>query len=122
LKLHPGTHPGRNLFTAYGADYVEVGGQRYGHSIVVTAERIYSDWLPAGWGALDESHFAYFLPLRPEVLLFGTGAQQRFPPPRLCRALIEANAGLEFMTTPAACRTYNVLLGEGRRVVAAILL
>jgi uncharacterized protein len=55
------------------------------------------------------------------VALLGTGSRQRFPAPRLTRALAEARIGLEVMTTPAACRTYNILMAEGRKVVAALL-
>jgi uncharacterized protein len=60
--------------------------------------------------------------LRPEVVILGTGVKLRFPPPSLTRALVEANIGLEVMDTGAACRTYNILMGDGRRVVAALLM
>ena len=65
---------------------------------------------------------AYFLTLKPEILLLGTGAQLRFPHPRLYRQLIAAGIGMECMDTAAACRTYNILMGEDRKVVAGILL
>ena len=99
-----------------------VNGERYEHSIVVLAEEVRSDWPVAGFDALAESHFSYFLALKPDVLLLGTGATQRFPHPRLYRALTDARIGVECMDTPAACRTYNILVAEGRRVIAAILL
>ena len=110
------------LFTAHGADHVMVNGIRYDSSIVVTAEEVRSDWPVAGFDALSEAHFDYFLSLAPEVLLLGTGARQRFPHPRLLRALTDAGIALECMDTPAACRTYNILVAEDRKVVAAILL
>ncbi|MBI5659931.1 MAG: Mth938-like domain-containing protein [Nitrosomonadales bacterium] len=122
MKLHFEAHAARNIFTAHGAGYVAVGGERYEHPVVVTAEQVFTDWRPQEFDALIEVHFAYFLPLQPEVLLLGTGATLRFPHPGLYRALIAARIGVEFMNTPAACRTYNILLGEGRKVVAAILL
>ncbi len=122
MKLHLSTPTTRNIFTAHGAGYVAVSGRRFEHSIVVTPEQIFTDWQPQGFGALEESHFAYFLALRPEILLLGTGAQQRFPHPRLYRQLIEARIGVECMHTAAACRTYNILMEEDRKVVAAILL
>ena len=99
-----------------------VNGERYDHSIVVLAEEVRSDWLVAGFDALSEVHFTYFLALKPEVLLLGTGARQRFPHPRLYRALTDAGIALECMDTPAACRTYNILVAEDRKVVAAILI
>jgi uncharacterized protein len=122
LKLHLDAHTRRNIFTAHGADYVAVGGNRYEHPVVVTAEQVFTDWRPEGVNALTEAHFAYFLALKPEVLLFGTGSQQHFPHPRLYQMLIAAGVGVEFMNTPAACRSYNILVGEERKVAAGILL
>jgi uncharacterized protein len=110
------------LFTAHGAGHVMVNGERYERSIVVLDEEVRNDWSVIGFDALEETHFAYFVALKPDVLLLGTGATQRFPHPRLFRALTEAGIGVECMDTPAACRTYNILVAEGRRVVAAILL
>jgi len=109
------------LFTAHGPDHVMVNGERYARSIAVLAEEVRSDWAAAGYDELTEAHFAYFLILKPDVLLLGTGTTQRFPHPRLYRALTDAGIGVECMNTPAACRTYNILVAEGRRVVAAIL-
>jgi uncharacterized protein len=71
--------------------------------------------------ALSERHFAALADLAPELVIFGTGARLRFPAPALLRPLIERGIGVETMDTAAACRTYNVLLGEGRAVVAALL-
>jgi len=122
MKLQLPHTGAQKAFTAHGAGYVMVGGARYEHPIVVTPQQVLGDWQPQGFEALDESHFAYFLQLKPEILLLGTGAQQRFPHPRLYRQLIEARIGVECMDTPAACRTYNILMAEERKVVAAILL
>ena len=109
------------MFTAHGADHVKVNGERFDRSIVVLAEEVRSDWDVAGFDALMEAHFSYFLPMKPDVLLLGTGAEQHFPHPRLYRMLTEAGIGLECMDTAAACRTYNILVAEGRKVIAAIL-
>jgi uncharacterized protein len=121
LKLHLANLGDTKLFTAHGADHVIVNGERFDHSIVVLAEEVRNDWAVTGFEGLNESHFAYFLALKPDVLLLGTGARQHFPHPRLYRALTEAGIGLECMDTPAACRTYNILVAEGRRVVVGIL-
>ena len=127
LKLHLANLGDTKLFTAHGPDHVMVNNVRYGNSIVVSAQEVRTDWAVAGFDALDgfdtlnETHFAYFLAIKPEVLLLGTGARQRFPHPRLYRALTDAGIALECMDTPAACRTYNILVAEDRRVVAAIL-
>jgi uncharacterized protein len=122
LKLHLANLGETKLFTAYGSDHVMVNGERYNSSIVVLAEEVRHDWAPASFDELREAHFSYFLPLKPEILLLGTGARQRFPHPRLYRALTHAGIALECMDTPAACRTYNILVAEDRKVLAAILL
>ena len=122
MKLHLNTSATQKIFTAYGAGYVTVSGQRYECSIVVTPEQVLEDWQPAGFGGLNEEHFNYLLALKPEIVLLGTGAQQRFPHPRLYRGLTVAGIGVECMDTAAACRTYNILMGEDRKVVAGVLL
>ena len=121
MKLHLANLGDTKLFTAYGADHVMVNGERHERSIAVLAEEVRSDWDAAGFDMLDETHFAWFLAFKLDVLLLGTGARQRFPRQRLYRALTDAGIGVECMTTPAACRTYNILVAEGRKVVAAII-
>lgn len=122
MKLHLANLGDTKLFTAHAADYVMVNGERFRSSIVVCAQEVRNDWVVTGFDALEEADFTYFLDLKPDVLLLGTGAQQRFAPPRLYRMLTDAGIAVEFMTTPAACRTYNILVAEDRKVVAAVLL
>lgn len=122
MKLHLADLGDTKLFTAHGEDHVMVNGERHDQSIVVSAAEVRSDWTVAGFDALSEENFVYFLTLQPEVLLLGTGAQQRFPHPSLYRALTDAGISLECMDTPAACRTYNILVAEDRKVIAAILI
>ncbi len=122
MKLHLANLGDTKLFTAHGADHVMVNGERHDRSIVVLAEEVRSDWAVASFDELNETHFSYFLALKPDVLLLGTGATQRFPHPRLYRTLTDAGIGVECMDTPAACRTYNILVAEDRRVIAAILI
>lgn len=122
MKLHLSRPGDTKLFTAHGADHVMVNGERHEHSIAVLATEVRSDWAVDDFDALNAAHFEYFLVFKPDVLLLGTGARQRFPHPRLYRSLTDAGIGVECMDTPAACRTYNILVAEDRRVVAAILL
>ena len=122
MKLYLANLGDTKLFTAHGAGYVMVNGERFDASIVVHANDVRSDWEVTDFDALDEANFAYFIDLKPDVLLFGTGARQRFAHPRLYRTLTDAGIAVEFMTTPAACRTYNILVAEDRKVVAAVLL
>jgi uncharacterized protein len=112
----------RNLFTEHGAGYVAVNGHRFQQPVVVMAGEVRTDWTATDFASLNEDHFNYFLSLMPDVLLLGTGTKQRFAHPNLYRELIRAKIGIEFMDTPAACRTYNILVAEDRKVVAAVLL
>jgi uncharacterized protein len=122
LKFHLSNFGNQKIFTAHGAGYVTVSGERFEQSIVVTPEQVLSDWHASDFENLEEIHFNFLLPLQPEVVLFGTGDKQRFAHPSLYRALTDARIAVEFMDTPAACRTYNILMAEDRRVVAGILL
>jgi uncharacterized protein len=121
VKLHA-TAPGpRNAFSGYGEGYVLVNGARHESSLIVTPERVLP-WSVARFEDLAEPDFKVFLGLELEILLIGTGPRQRFPHPHLTRALAEKRIGIEAMDAPAACRTYNILMAEGRRVAAALLL
>lgn len=106
---------------AYGAGQVVVNGREIDHSVLLSAERL-ETWPPARFEDLSESHFAAITTLEPELVVLGTGARQRFPHPALTRPLIDRGIGVEAMDTGAACRTYNILSAEGRRVVAALLM
>jgi len=122
LALHLQTNTNQKLFTGHGTDYIAINGQRFHQSMVVTANGVRSDWTPADFDSLTAADFDYFLQMSPEVLLLGTGAKQRFARPELFSGLIRAGISIEFMDTPAACRTYNILVAEDRKVVAAVLL
>jgi uncharacterized protein len=121
LKLHADTPTALNTVTAYGPGFIEINKQRHVSAVLLTPERV-EPWTVASFEALHEGDFERLRALQPEVALLGTGSRQRFPHPRLSRALNEARIGLEVMTTAAACRTYNILMAEGRKVAAALLL
>jgi len=120
MKFHLQT-PTANVIKALGADWLRIGDTDYRQNLVVTPDAVATGWAPAGFAALTESDFAGLLEHRPELVLLGTGATQRFPHPRLLRALSDARVGVEVMDTRAACRTFNILIAEDRRVVAALL-
>ena len=120
MKLHLARAEGRNLFSGYGSGYVAVNGQRYGRSVIVLPDRIL-EWEPAAFDDLTEAVFSELAGLSLEILLLGTGARLRFPHPSITRALYGTGTALEVMDTQAACRTYNILLSEDRRVGAALL-
>lgn len=122
MKLHLTQAAGQNLFTAYGAGYVQVNQQRFESSVIVMPEQLITDWSPRSLEQLSAAHFEHIASLQPEIVLLGTGNMLRFPHPRLSVALSQARIGLEVMDTYAAARTYNILMGEGRLVAAALLL
>ena len=121
MKLHLTSVSGINLFTGYGEGYVMVNQQRHEQSLVVLRDRLVTDWQPAGFDDLEAGDFARLAELAPEIVLLGTGERLRFPRPELTRALMEARIGLEVMDILAACRTYNFLAAEQRKVAAALL-
>jgi len=119
VKLHQAV-AGGNTFTGYGANYVAVNGARRETNSIVLVDRIL-DWDVAGFDALEPEDFAVFETLGVEIVLLGTGNRQRFPHPRLTAALARAGIGVEVMDVQAACRTYNILVVEERKVAAALL-
>ena len=121
MKLHLTSGADLQLFSGYGAGYVAVNNVRHETCVVVTPETV-TPWTATGFEKLAAADFTFIAELKPEVVILGTGAQQRFPPPELARALAASGAGVEVMDSRAACRTYNILASEGRKVVAAILL
>lgn len=122
MKLHPDNLGDTKRFTSIGKGYVAINGERFERSLALLPDEVRLDWNAANFNELNESHFEYFITLKPEVLLLGTGEQQYFPHPGLYRALIAAGVGVEFMDTHAACRTFNILVAEDRKVIAAIIL
>jgi uncharacterized protein len=120
VKFHVTSHAGLNAFSAYGEGFVRVGEQRYERNLIVTPDRVLP-WEAASFAALSEADFAPLLGLGVDILLLGTGARQRFPHPRLTRALAAQRIGVEAMDLQAACRTFNILVAEERRVAAALL-
>lgn len=122
MKLQRDLTPGLNVVTAYGAGYVDINGQRHAQSLVLTPQHVEVPWTTAGFDDLQAEDFQALLRFAPEILLFGSGLKQRFAPPALMQSLMQARIGIETMDTFAACRTYNILVAEGRPVMAALLI
>ena len=121
MKFEREQADGKNSFTGYGAGYVEINRARHTASLVVSGERLVTDWPVESVGGLAADHMAAIVELRPEIVLLGTGNSFHFPDPALLAPLYKAGIGVEVMDTPAACRTYNILLSEGRNVLAAVI-
>lgn len=121
MKLHLTQPDGQNLITSYGAGYVEINRERHEHSLIVLPDSIISDWNVTDFDGLTTEHFEKLVELKPEVVLLGTGSKHRFIHPKLIKGLTEAGISVECMDTAAACRTYNILMSEGRHVAVALI-
>ncbi len=125
MKLQPDRLDVQSIL-GYGPGWVGLGSngvaEKIERSIVISSRGEKFDWYCARFEDLTENHFAQLAATQPELVIFGSGARLRFAPPALMRALMQHRIGIETMDTLAACRTYNILAGEGRRVVAALLI
>ena len=126
MKLHLISAENNYLITAYGMSdnvrFVEINQQRYMHNLIVMADKLITDWSAADFFCLTEANFAQIVELKPEVVLLGTGEKHQFLNLKLVQKLTKNGIPLECMTTAAACRTYNILMSEGRNVAAMLLL
>jgi uncharacterized protein len=121
MKLHLSRSSGINQIDGSGPGHVLVNGRRHEASLIVLPDEVVPTWA-ADFDSLAAVHFDALALRAPEIVLLGSGSRLRFPSPGLYAALIKARIGVEVMDTPAACRTYNILAGEGRRVAAALIL
>jgi uncharacterized protein len=122
MKLHADQHPSLKCFTSHGTGYVAVNLERFELPLLVLPDRVEPGWTSRGFDALELRDFAYLAACGAEIVLLGTGSRQRFLRPSLLLPLMEKGIGFEVMNTAAACRTYNILAGEGRKVAAALLM
>lgn len=113
---------GRHFINGYGPGWINVNEREIHRSVIVTPDRLVADWPPQTFADLEEMHFEAIARLEPEIVLLGTGSRQRFPRPRLIQSLLARGTGVEVMDTAAACRTYNIIMLEERRVAAALLM
>jgi len=120
VKLHASNRGPHNTITAYGDDYVVVNSERHESSVIVTPERVVP-WPASSFEDLSDQSFEEVKKEKPEILLLGTGPKQRFPHPKLTATLAAAGIGVEVMDSKAACRTYNILVAEARKVALALL-
>ena len=121
MKLHADAPTSLNTITAYGPGFIEINAVRHSGHLIVAPDAATEIWNVERFETLTALDFERLLERRPELVLLGTGLRQRLPHPRLTVALSRAHVGIEAMDTGAACRTYNVLMAEGRRVIAALL-
>ncbi len=121
MKLHADKPLSLNTVTAYGPGYIDINLVRHTESVLVMPEGEVRPWPAQRFEDLEPAHFEALAAQNPEVVLLGTGDRLRFPHPRLTAALSRRHIGVDAMDLQAACRTYNILMAEGRRVAAILL-
>src|SRR3569832_1289273 len=121
MKLQPDSFDVQAI-TGHGPGWVAVNGEKITASCIVASTGARLEWHASRFDELEAEHFAQIAKHDVEVVIFGSGSRIRFPRPAWLKPLIEKQVGVETMDTAAACRTYNILAQEGRRVAAALLL
>ena len=125
MKLQPDRSDAPTIL-GYGDDWIGLGhkgeAQKIQHSLVIDSRGQHLDWRCGRFEQLSAAHFEQLAERGPELVVFGSGKRLRFVAPQLLRSLMARRIGIETMDTVAACRTYNILAGEGRHVIAALLL
>lgn len=120
MKIHPDAITVQSI-SGYGPGWIGLGNEKIYASVVIGSGGERFDWNCSRFEDLGAGHFDLVAALKPELVIFGSGSRLRFPPGAWLKSLIDQQIGLETMDTPAACRTYNILAGEGRSVVVALL-
>jgi len=113
---------GVNAVRSYEPGCITIRDQRITTSVIVLPDQLFTDWPPSIPADIQSGHFTAVLDRDIEVLILGTGESQKFPDPALFAELMARGIGFEVMDNAAACRTYNILLAEQRRVALAVLL
>ncbi len=122
MKLQADQPQSTNVIHATTRHSVSINGQVYTTSVIVPSDAPLVPWHAATVADLTEAHFDLIVAYRPELVVFGSGPVLRFVHPKLMRQLMAARIGVETMDTQAACRTYNILVSESRKVLAALLI
>jgi len=121
MKFTTDKVPG-NFIRFYQPGEIHLRNQILTSHAIIGADSLITDWQPAEIDVLSIADFQAALDQKPEILLFGTGTTQQFPDIRLLTEIMQAGTAIEVMQTEAACRTFNVLIGENRSVIAALLI
>ena len=121
MKFQPDRSNAQTI-SGYGPGWIGIDAEKITQSVIIGSKGIRQVWLCPSFEELTAEHFAQLAGLETELVIFGSGVRNRFPPPAWLAPLMARRIGLETMDTPAACRTYNILASEGRNVVAALIL
>ena len=110
------------VITSYDSDSISINGKVFSQSLIIAANQLQQSWELKSIEALQENHINQILSFQPELIILGTGDSLVFPATETYSAIINLGIGVDFMDTGAACRTYNILMSEGRNVVAGLII
>ena len=120
MKFNEDIGTSKHHLQAYGNGWIQVNNKRLERTLVITPETLIENWGPHCYADLRQQHIALILEIDAEIILIGTGGRHLLPSPEIHKSLVDNGAGFEIMTTPAACRTYQVLSAESRSVLAIL--
>ncbi len=115
------TEQSNNRIDSYEKGLIIINSKSHSSSLIVTPTQLITNWGPKSCSDFAPQHFAQITSLKPEIILIGTGQHSIFPPQELLLPILEMNIGLEIMDTGAACRCYNLLMNEGRKIAAGLI-
>lgn len=121
MKIQPDVIRVQSI-SGYGPGWIGIGNEKITASVVIGSRGERFNWACSSFGELTAEHFAQLAAMNTELVIFGSGNHIRFPQAAWIKPLIDRQTGIETMDTQAACRTYNILAGEGRSVAVALLL
>ncbi len=122
MKFAEDHNSSKYKITGYDAKGVKINGKTFKQSFILSPMEFISDWQPQDLSSLSVEHFSDLYKMKPEVIILGTGAKQVFPDREILKYLVQNRIGYEIMDTQAACRTFNVIMAEGRNVVAGMFI
>ncbi len=121
MKLSLDDNTAEFLVHEYTNEYIRIKNTQHTHSIVISYNAL-QDWTPRSIDQLTEEHLIEILDHQPEMILLGTGKTIQFPHPKILQPAYKRHVGVEIMDTAAACRTFNMLASDGRKVVAGLII
>ncbi len=122
MKFAEDNNQSRYKITGYESDGVEINGLMHKKAFILSPMELVNDWQPQELSSLTVEHFDAFYKMKPEVIILGTGKTQIFPDREILKYLVQNRIGYEIMDTQAACRTFNIIMAEGRTVVAGMFI
>ena len=122
MKFAEDNNSSNYKITGYESEGVEINGLMHKQSFILSPMELVNDWQPQELSALAVEHLDAFYTMKPEVIILGTGASQIFPERDILKYLVQNRIGYEIMDTQAACRTFNIIMAEGRTVVAGMFI